>query len=220
MPKLRIAFLLVLLAMSASVAAAETEGTVAALVGWKWLDGGSWDKVKTQFDYGVSLSVGQRGWPVLFAMDVLRSHRQVEVASPFIVGATDTFEGETLEVALGVRKYFERDAVRPFLGGGIVGVSGSYDDRYAGNPGGSTPLEENAVGLWFGGGVGFRLNPRTTLGLDLRWTEATASREPAMSGPDRRPTRSGVALAATYPRGQSRYRLGGLHLDLSLGFHW
>jgi opacity protein-like surface antigen len=219
MPTLRTPLVLLVIASSISMAAAESQGNIAALVGWKWLDEESWGRVETQYDYGVSFSVGKRGWPVLFALDVLRSHRQVEVARSSPVGATDTFEGETLEVALGVRKYFKGDTVRPFLGGGIVGVSGNYDDRNS--TGDSSPaLDDEAVGLWFGGGVGFRLNPRTTLGLDLRWTEANASREAGPYGPDRRPTRSGIALAASGPRDQSRWRLGGLHLDVSLGFHW
>jgi len=92
----------------------------------------------------------------------------------YVNWAIDYFEsdgddsGDTLEIkeiCLGMRKYFENDPVMiPFLGAGAAYFSADLKS--------AKPISDKEIGIWFSGGIVFRLNRQFNLGVLLRWSYA------------------------------------------------
>lgn len=195
----------IVVALLAPPAEAESEGRVSAVVGWKALYSEAWQYVDQQDELGATLSIGRRGWPVLIALDVLRSSRRVSYMPNFI-DFPSTVDGSTLEVAAGLRKFFGRGAAHPYLGGGIVWIDGEYEEQsYSGAP---QSVGAHGYGGWVNFGAVWRLGRRFNLGLDFRWTYVEAENPYQPSGPDR-----------SLYRGED-LSLGGVHGGVTLGYEW
>src|SRR5262245_8121829 len=87
-------------------------GHVNLFGGVKSLDDSIWSPVESQPEYGVEISVGAAGWPVLIAIDGFSSEDEADEG-------TLTRKGSTSELALGVRKIWEKGRVHPYIGGGV-----------------------------------------------------------------------------------------------------
>ena len=206
MGRLASACLLALSALPTPLLATETQGHASVQLGWKWLDGETWGDVKHQDEFGACLSIGGRGWPVHIALDVLRSDKRVAYdASRYGGIGVQTYDGTTLEVATGVRKIFDAGTTHPYVGGGLVWIDSSLRREQLGL--GET-RDADAFGGWLDVGAFWRLGPRFSLGLDLRWSHAESDNPTGPSGPDR---------ASPFPE---TYRLGGVHGGVTFGFAW
>jgi hypothetical protein len=146
---------------------ADADGHVNFLIGQKALDDDDTDPLDSGFAFGAIMSFGQEEWPVHIAVDALGYVDEEEEFDPFLGDVTLT--GATFEAAVGVRKIWKIDNVRPYVGGGIgvVGAALEFDTAF-----GDTDADGNGFGPWIGGGTFWRLGERFNLGLDLRWNEA------------------------------------------------
>ena len=153
--------------------AGKKAGDVVFFFGGKSLES-AWGEVglDQQFAFGVEMSWGNTDWPVWIATDL------------FVSGVIDDSEtdadwkGLTTEVDIGVRKFFEFDRIRPYVGGGIAFITGYIEqDCLVIFP--ATCMDEDdggaGVGPWLQGGALFRLGSRFDIGLSLRWSMADAT---------------------------------------------
>lgn len=107
---------------------------------------------------------------------------------------TATFDGETSELSFGVRKIWDHfPKVRPFIGGGIALISAEIKVRGLGV---RVSADDDAIGIWVGGGVYWTLAEHFNLGFNLRWSKA----EVTLFNVD----------------GEAR----GTHAGFLVGFHW
>jgi len=175
--------------------AAEPQGDFSLLLGEKALSG-DWKEpslgidLSRQPEVGVSFSWSGRGWPVALAADLLAS-RDTSTA----MGVK--LEGSTVELDLGVRKYWQRGNARPFVGGGVAVVRGEIKASAFGF---SASSDDTGVGGWLDAGVLWRLGSRIDLGFEGRYSQARI--RPESSGPT------------------SDVEAGGWHLGLVVGYAW
>jgi hypothetical protein len=188
---------IVSLTIVAPAAVAGSDGHVNFFLGLKSLDGGDWAPVEDQGEFGVVMSFGQDDWPVHVAVDVLASGDESSMFDP-LLGDIDV-TGATYEVSAGVRKIWSRNALRPYVGGGLalVGAAAELDSNF-----GDADADDDAVGAWVGGGLFFRLGKRFNIGGDVRWSSAEVDLDfgGGLVTPD--------------------LEAGGLHVGLLLGFGW
>ncbi|HKY32259.1 MAG TPA: outer membrane beta-barrel protein [Candidatus Polarisedimenticolia bacterium] len=173
------------LAAPATVQAAST-GHANFFLGFKMLDEDDWEPLESQPAFGAEVSWGGDDWPILIATDLLLSADDDDEFGADV-------EARTAELDLGVRKIWEVDNVRPYVGGGIGLISAEVEVE---TPLGDVDDDDNAIGLWAGGGVFWRLGERFNLGVSGRWSKA----EVEFAGAD--------------------VEAGGLSLGLLLGWGW
>ena len=103
-------------------------------------------------------------------------------------------EGETSELSFGIKKIWDHSPlVRPFIGSGIALISAEAKETMLGV---SVSDDDDAVGIWIGGGVYWTLAEHFNIGFDLRWSKAEV-------------TLFDVDAEA-----------GGTHVGLLVGYHW
>jgi opacity protein-like surface antigen len=171
-------------------------GNINGFLGMKYLDEYDWEPVEEQAEFGVMLDFKQESWPVSIAIDYLLSSDNVTglYYDPGYGTIPVTFEGETSELCLGVRKVWDYiPTVRPFFGGGVALIRAqvkaiTWDWRDS--------ADDDAVGFWIGGGVYWTLGEHFNIGFDVRWSKA----EVTIDGLD--------------------FEAGGTHAGLLLGYHW
>ncbi|HEX6851083.1 MAG TPA: outer membrane beta-barrel protein [Candidatus Polarisedimenticolaceae bacterium] len=203
----RLALLLPLLILVVSVgtaAAGDPEGHVNLLVGRKWLDSGDWKPAEKQAELGVAMSFGHSDWPVFIALDVLKSEREDDYVDPVLwYLGTAKFTGATHEVALGIRKIWNRGKARPYVGGGMTLITASVEYDY---PSVKYDAEDTTLGPWLGGGVFWRLGSRFNLGFDVRWSTADVNLE--------------VDEDPLFHLNTYNVKAGGLHAGVTFGLGW
>ncbi len=139
---------------------AQAEGMNLGLqIGQKGLSTDDWKAgtldVSSQLLYGVHVDKDM-GWPVLVAADLLMSG-----------GSDGDLKGSTMELGVGVRKYFEMNKIKPYVGAGLAYISGKVEfNAFDDNAG--------AVGFFANGGALYPINEKLNVGLDLRFSSATA----------------------------------------------
>jgi len=159
-----------------------------------------------QFGVAVSLDFD---WPVSLALDLLSSSddNTLDLSSTFPYQiATDV---ETLELNLGVRKFFLKDTKwRPYVGGGLAWIDLDVDQVESGSFGPGTEYETTVVddsdsgaGVWLDGGFLYRFGSFHA-GVDVRWSDASADLVP--NG-----TTGSVDLDS-----------GGIQYSAAFGYHW
>jgi len=171
-------------------------GNINAFLGMKYLDEDDWEPVEEQTEFGLRIDFKQEGWPVSIAIDYLVSSDDDTGLwyDPVIGIFTATVEGETSELCLGVRKIWDHfPTMRPFIGGGIARITAEAKVSALGF---SDSADDDAIGIWIGGGVYWTLAEHFNIGFDVRWSKA----EVTFYGVD----------------GEA----GGSHVGLLLGYHW
>jgi len=164
--------------------------------------------VDGQSQFGVAVTL-DFDWPVMLAIDLLMSSddktRDISTSFPLQV-ATDV---DTTELDVGVRKFWERNQLRPYVGGGLAYVQLDAKQVESGSLGPGADFsdtivddDDSAVGFWLGGGLLYQATPRFQVGLDLRMSDADAD----LSGSG---ASSGIKLDS-----------GGFHYGILLGYHW
>jgi opacity protein-like surface antigen len=165
--------------------------------------------VDGQSQMGVAVSIDFQ-WPVMLAVDLLTSSKDnmvvVEAQNPLQFW-TDV---QTTEVDVGVRKFWERDKLRPYIGGGLAyveldalqiesgdfGVPGSeYSDVIVDD-------SDSAVGFWVNAGLLYRVGRYINIGIDVRFSDADADLMP-----------NNVDSTLTLDS-------GGTHYGILFGYHW
>ncbi|MFA7332287.1 MAG: outer membrane beta-barrel protein [Candidatus Delongbacteria bacterium] len=128
-------------------------------LGQKGLSTDDWEMgsldISSQLLYGLHFDKDM-GWPVNLAADLLMSS-----------GSDGDLKGSTMEIGVGVRKFFEMEKIKPYVGAGLAFISGkveinSFDDN------------AGALGFFANGGAQYPINEKFNVGLDLRYSSATA----------------------------------------------
>ena len=153
-----------LLAAAPSPAMADSVGDLNVIAGWKLLDKDDWDPVERQVAFGVEATVGGADWPVMFAIDTLVSSDDGEVFNSDV-------EMSTVELDLGVRKVWDREATG-MIGGGIALIQA--DVTFEGAPPAVPVIDDDdqGVGVWFQAGVTWTIGSHFNLGTTFRWSYA------------------------------------------------
>lgn len=206
----RLALILVLTLGGGVAPALAGGGDVNFLFGQKSLSEDRLDSagVDGQSQFGVSVTLDFQ-WPVMLAFDFLASSDDaIETVAAAFPLQLDT-EVDTTEVAVGVRKFWDRNKFQPFVGGGLAFIQLDARQTESGTLGPGIAFstlivddDDSGVGLWLNGGVLYRLGDQINVGLDVRYSDASADLTPAQAGPD-------LGLDA-----------GGVHYGLVVGFHW
>ena len=69
------------------------------------------------------------------------------------------------EIDIGIRRFWGKNNVRPYLGGGVSFVDGEIEI-------GNVSFDDSATGTWFDAGVRFALGNHFSLGIGLRVSRA------------------------------------------------
>ena len=137
--------------MNPAIARAESKGEVNFILGKKMLDQADWEPVEDQGEFGAEVTWGGSDWPIAFATDIVASSHGGDL-SFFQV------EGQTSELAFGLRKIWEAGAARPYLGGGIAKIDAQLESN-------GVREDDTALGGWLGAGIFWRLGSRFNIGL-------------------------------------------------------
>jgi hypothetical protein len=187
-----LATLVLLFVLAPGDARAEAKGEANFVLGGKMLDEDDWEPTEEQREFGVELSWGAKDWPIFIATDLLGAVSNEDVFDPLLGNVELT--ARTRELAVGVRKIWEAGAARPYLGGGLalLWAEAEADTSFFG----SGSEDGSGGGLWFGGGIYWRLGSRFNIGVAGRISRG----EVDLGGVD--------------------VQAGGNHLGLILGWGW
>ena len=152
----------VLLAVLATPALAG--GNANFILGSRGLDKDFWEPVNGQFATGVTVDFGKQAWPI-----------HLETGIQVSIGYEEDFlnadiAGAVSEISFGVNKTWEKGVMRPFIGGGLAAVGASYSID---GPGPTIDDDDGSGGLYFHGGIYWRLKSRFNIGIDGRFLVGT-----------------------------------------------
>jgi len=144
--------------------------------------------------WGVMFTWGHE-WPVALAVDYLDSDGQGSVSAYYY---NIKSEVKTQEIDVGVRKFWGKK-VQVYVGGGAAWIKGEIDVTTSGNfpkgppmrgvviPELSASASDSGLGFFLDGGVVWRAGSWFNLGLDVRYSDASADLvvpNPDAGGPD------------------------------------
>jgi opacity protein-like surface antigen len=184
------------LTVSGAATAEGTTGNINVFLGGKGLDDEDW-LADSHGEIGLLIDIGGKDWPLMFAVDMLRSSGDFD---GFVYRPSDASihyyeeDVKTRELNLGVRKYWHPTSnMYPYLGGGLAFVRLEAEWRY---DGGTLYSDSGSgTGVWLGGGVQWRFD-QFNIGFSIRASGA----EVALDSGD--------------------YQGGGGHSGLVFGYHW
>lgn len=147
-------------------------------------------------------------WPVSLALDLLASSDDnAETVSGAFPTVFDS-EIETLELDVGVRKFWGQKA-RPYVGGGLAWVDLDGKQTESGTLGGSVTFtdlivddSDSGVGYWIDGGFVYAVRRSLIVGVDVRLTD------------------SKVKLTPEGDVGKLELDSGGTQYGFTIGYHW
>jgi len=134
-----------------AIARAESRGDVNFIIGAKSLDRNDWNPVEDQGEFGAEVTWGGSRWPIAFATDLVASSHGAD-----LLGIT--INGQTSELAFGLRKIWEAGAARPYIGGGVAKIAAQIE-----KPG--VTEDDTVLGGRRGAGIFWRLGSRFNIGL-------------------------------------------------------
>ncbi|MBA1145642.1 outer membrane beta-barrel protein [Ectothiorhodospiraceae bacterium WFHF3C12] len=173
------------------VAQAESafHGNVHALFGYKQLNDGDFDDLQDQAVWGAMFDFRVGDWPVNIALDALVS-ASAEDENDVETGVA------TLELSLGVRKYFDFSsvAIHPFVGGGVSRIGAGIDIEDENGP--DEDDSDGAFGGYLTAGAVYTIREHVNLGAIYRYSHAE------------------VELL------DEDYNVGGHNLMLMAGYRW
>ncbi|MDP2359988.1 MAG: outer membrane beta-barrel protein [bacterium] len=130
-------------------------------IGQKGLDSDDWGDIDSQLAVGLHFDMGLGTLPFNLAADVIATN-----------GSDGDLEGGTMEIGLGLRKYFPMgEKIQLYAQGGLAFISAT--SKYDG-PGGDWDETESGIGFALNGGAMYPLGEMFKVGLDLRFSSATA----------------------------------------------
>jgi opacity protein-like surface antigen len=149
-----------------------------------------------QDGYGLQLSFGKEGWPVMLAVDlILSSGDGSESYSYYGYAGTLDADVKTTELAVGVRKEWGKKSMHPFLGGGLqwTNTDAKVDISITGL--GSANFiddSDSSVSFWANAGIYWRLGKSFNLGVNVRYRDAEATFREEFTGSEVEVDTSGV----------------------------
>lgn len=206
----RLVLMLVLALGAAASPALAGGGDVNIVFGQKSLSESMFDNagVDGQTEIGISVTLDFQ-WPVMLAIDLLSSSDDSTLALAAAFPLQLDTDVDTIELDLGVRKFWGQDKIRPFVGGGLAWVQLDVRQIESGTLGPGAPFStllvddsDSGIGLWINAGFLYRVGARFNIGLDVRYSHAGADLSTPLAGP---------ALSLDS---------GGIHYGVALGYHW
>jgi len=237
--RLLLILIMALLLVSTGSAMAEMKGEVNLFLGMKNVTDSDFENIEiipldlfpnstldvsSMTEYGIGASFGGVDWPVMIAVDVLMASE--DDAYNFQYYGDYDFklkaELETMEVDLGVRKFWTKhEKFHPYVGGGVAWIDADAEMALFGPAEIATRqatqelfgqcASDSGVGYWLGGGALWRITSMFSLGLDLRYSDASV--DFVFEGDEMLPDRQVV-------EGSWKADVGGLHYGLQFGFRW
>ena len=184
-------------------------GDASILFGQKELSGGVFDTadVDSPLQVGVAVTVDV-DWPVFLAFDLLRAsddENTTFMASTPTVFMTDV---ETLELDVGVRKFWGAKLQR-YVGGGLafIELDATQSKSESLGPGSSFNTlivndSDSSLGYWANVGLRYRLTDRFHVGFDVRYSDAE------------------ISLTPEADTDLADLEAGGTQYGVALGFSW
>ena len=169
-------------------------GNLNLFAGYAWLNQGDWSPVDQQAEWGLELGFAEERAPIHFVADVFVSKNKLDDPNP---ASGTRVRGSSSQLAIGVRKVWDRTVTRPHLGAGAAITEVKEEIAY---PFGPVNNEDRAYGAWVDLGVTWRLAGHLNLGLESRYTYAIANLGQGALSRD---------VAA-----------GGFHLGVLVGYGW
>ncbi len=190
-----------------STGSAMAGGDANVIFGYKTLSEGKFDDlgVDSQPEFGVSVTLDFQ-WPVALAIDLLSSRDDTtEALSPTVTRKTEV---DTLELDLGVRKFWEIKKWRPYVGGGLSVIR--LDTKQTtltdilGNIVPDTLIDDDDTGFgyWLAGGTLWTLPKGFNVGDEVRYSDAEGD------------------LTSEGFTSKQGFDAGGFHIGVMLGYHW
>ncbi len=201
--------LLFALVVCLSTSSAMAGGDANAVFGYKTLSEGAFDDlgVDSQPELGISVTLDFQ-WPIALAIDLLTSHDDRSSTSAADFPVTTRTKVDTLELDLGVRKFWEIKKWRPYVGGGLsmirLETKQTTSTDFLGNIVNDTFIDDDdsGIGYWLSGGTLWTLPEGFTVGAEVRYSDA-----------------DGDLTSEGFTEKQS-FDAGGFHLAVMLGYHW
>ena len=203
-----ILFLALTVCLSTSVTMAG--GDANFFVGQKSVDEDAFESigVDDQPEFGVAVSL-DFDWPVALAIDVLSSSDDKSRTIPTETGQLQqTTDVDTLELDVGVRKFWEKGKARPYVGGGLafiqLDVKQTTLTTILSTTAADTLIDDDdtGIGVWINAGVLWTLHRGFNIGVDARFSDADGD------------------LSAKGFSSEQEFGSGGFHLGLMLGYNW
>ncbi len=201
--------LLLVLVVCLSSGSAMAGGDANFVFGYKTLSEGAFDDlgVDSQPELGVSVTLGSQ-WPISVAIDLLSSHDDRSRTDPAAFPVTTRTRVDTLELDLGVRKFWEIKKWRPYVGGGLSMIQLDTKQTTSTDILGNIVLDtlidddDSGVGFWLSGGTLWTLPEGFNVGAEVRYSDADAD------------------LTSEGFTSKESFDAGGFHLAVMLGYHW
>ena len=201
--------LLLALVVCLSTGSAVAGGDANVIFGHKTLSEGKFDDlgVEGQPELGVTVTLDFE-WPVALAIDLLSSSddRTETIAAAFPV--TRRTKVDTLELDLGVRKFWEIKKWRPYVGGGVAMIQldtkQTTSTDILGNIVEDTLIDDDdsGVGYWVSGGTLWTLPEGFNVGAEVRYSDADGD------------------LTSEGFTSKESFDAGGFHVGVMIGYHW
>ena len=139
---------------------AQAEGNFSLFLGSKTLDEQEWEPVHEQAEVGFLFDYKFDGMPIHFAIDYLSSEDTSTLGGI-------SFTGETTELDIGVRKYFEIEnpKLHPYVGGGIAFIEATFSGLGLSDT-------DSATGTWFNAGIRYDVTESFHIGAEFRSSSA------------------------------------------------
>ena len=201
--------LLFALVVCLSTSSAMAGGDANVIFGQKILSEGSFDDlgVGGQPVLGVTVTLDFQ-WPVALAIDLLSTSDEETETTAAAFPITKKTKVDTLELDLGVRKFWEIKRWRPYVGGGLsliqLDIKQTTSTEFLGNIVEDTLIDDDdsGVGFWLAGGTLWTLPAGFNLGAEVRYSDA-----------------EGDITSEGFTSKQG-FDAGGFHLGVMLGYHW
>jgi len=164
------------------------------------------------FEYGAGVALDFE-WPVMLTLDVLMaSDDESFTYYDRGIGIYEyELEVETTEIHLGARYAFLKEGkIQPYVGAGVAYVQADFSCEgecfasFRGGPSNIDFVDDSDVGFFADAGVLFRFAEHFNVGVDVRWSDASAELEPSI-------------LRGSPP---GDVDTGGLHYGVTFGYHW
>lgn len=147
-------------------AASDVTGNLNVIFAAKTLDENDWEPVDQHSEFGLHADFRPVTWPVNLAVAYFKSESDDEPLNPFVDAKL-----ETTELQLGLRKIWEAQAVRPFIGGGVTLVDATLKISA---PGFSSSESHSGTGYWVGAGLYWTIAEHLNIGVEGRLSAAEA----------------------------------------------
>jgi hypothetical protein len=135
--------------------------------GVRGLDKDFWGGLDNQGVFGVTVDFGKEAWPIHLEVGAAGSGATDKMRDPFLPAVQIDVTGGVGEVTFGVNKTWKpaSGSYRPYIGGGVASVSAKTTIE---TTQGDVDEDDSSFGVYFHGGVFWRIGTRFNLGVDGR----------------------------------------------------